>query len=261
MGNSASYFYGVRMLSNNEAKLIRSLHRKKGREKEKIFLVEGEKLVREALLFGEVLLVAGVREALEKLEVEPSLLRETQDRVMQKITSLQNHCGVLALVAMRNNTLDVNYTAEHFSLMIDGIRDPGNLGTIIRIADWFGIPQLLVSEDTVDVFNPKVTQASMGSIFRVRVVECDLAQCIAGCRTVSPEYEIAVTVLNGEDAIGSGWKSARAVVVGNEAFGVRNQLVTMADHKITIRGSGQAESLNAAVSCGIICHEWINLRN
>jgi RNA methyltransferase, TrmH family len=152
-------------------------------------------------------------------------------------------------------------------LALDDIRDPGNLGTIIRIADWFGISTILCSENSVDTYNPKVVQASMGSISRVKVLHCNLAAAIAGITGSAPQsgndgpLPVYGTFLDGEPVFSQSLEDHGIIVIGNESRGISPELVPLITHKLYIpsfgtSGLGKAESLNASIATAIICAEF-----
>lgn len=233
------------MLSRNELKYIQSLCQKKQREAERLFLAEGVKLVEE-LLHSEF----SVRHiyALDSWQEQQSTVPVTRitEAELQKISNLQTPNQVLAIVAQPDPgplpTLE-----GQLSLVLDGIQDPGNLGTIIRIADWFGITQIIASTDTVEWFNPKVVQATMGSIIRVKSWYLDL-----------PEFlqQVSVPVwgalLAGENVYTTAPISEGLLVIGNESKGIRAPILPLIQHPVTIPRKGQAESLNAGVATGIL---------
>jgi TrmH family RNA methyltransferase len=232
------------MLIKSQVKYIQSLGQKKFRDQEGVFVVEGPKMVKELLAASnlELLYLVGVaafREAgIPFIEVKESEL--------ERLSSLSTPNQVLAV--FRKPVFPVSDPGGSVSLVLDGIQDPGNLGTIVRIADWFGIRQVVCSRDSADVFSPKATQSTMGSISRVEVVYEDPV-LLMDRHSDLPVY---AAVLDGKSIyqqprISSGW-----VVIGNESKGVRAELLQRATHPITIPRIGQAESLNAAVATGII---------
>ena len=237
------------MLSKNEIKDIRALGQKKFRDERGLFVVEGEKLVEEALRSG----------------FEIVGLYRTEDigaEAMSRISQLTHPSPALAVIrqpapAMAAPTL----SPDELVLALDGIRDPGNLGTILRIADWFGIRQVLASEDTVEVFNPKVVQATMGAIFRVRVHYCRLArvlECPAGPgMTAVPVYG---TFLEGDNIYEADLTRGGVLLMGSEANGISPEVAATVTRKLFIppfpTGAHTSESLNVAVATAIACSEF-----
>ena len=151
----------------------------------------------------------------------------------------------LAVAEIKENEALLNNCDIYLAL--EGIKDPGNLGTIIRIADWYNIKQIVCSEDCADIYNPKVVQASMGSIFRVQVNYCDIKEYVKNSSTT-----IYASVLDGEDFRKIDFKKPATILIGNESEGLSPGLKMLADHQISITRYGKAESLNAAVASGII---------
>lgn len=239
------------MISKNELKFIRSLKIKKYRTFEKCFLVEGEKNVLELLKTDyriEKLLVT--TNFLSKYDTLVSSLpyREVTAKELTHVSSLVTNDQALAVVAMQPfATSNLDLSTQLFAL--DGIRNSGNLGTIIRTLDWFGYTQLVCSTDTAEVYNPKVISATMGSFLRVKVVYCDLEKFLRN-------YEGAIvgTTIDGEPMTKFRFKKPSLVVMGSESHGIRPAVTALLDHRITIAKFGKAESLNVGVATGILCH-------
>ena len=177
-------------------------------------------------------------------------------REMQKISALKNPSEVLAVVVKPQYPLPEIQSVDNYVLALDDVKDPGNLGTIIRTADWFGIRDVVCSNETVDAFNPKVVQATMGSLARVRVHYTGLADYFAG----KPEdLMIFGTALEGKDIRETIKPGKGILLIGSEAHGIAQQLYSFIDHFITIPGTGKVfgpESLNAAVATAITCYEF-----
>lgn len=228
-------------LTQSEIKRIRSLREKKFRDATGLFVVEGEKLVQEALRSG--------------FRVEGVWRREEiGDAAMARISQLSSPSPVLAVVARPEAAEPVQ--ERGLCLALDGVRDPGNLGTIIRTADWFGVRTVYVSGDCAETFNPKVIQASMGSVFRVRTAEADLpALCRRFREAGMPVYG---TFLDGRDLYAEPLGAEGLVVMGNEASGIRPEVAAQVDRRLLIPaapGSG-AESLNVASATAVILSEF-----
>ncbi len=234
------------MISKNDVKYIQSLHHKKTRTQEGVFIAEGPKLVQEFL--GSQFEVKQVYALLSWLEQHPEISNviEVTEAELEKIAALQTPNQVLAVI--KQLTLTGEPVLQNcLSLVLDGIQDPGNMGTIIRIADWFGIYQIIASEDTADIYNPKVVQATMGSIARVTVHYKKLPEWLA--QAAVPVYG---ALLNGENIYTAGEIKEGLLVIGNEGRGIREDVLPFIQKPLTIPGNGKAESLNAAVATGII---------
>jgi len=170
---------------------------------------------------------------------------------IEKISTLKTPQEVIGLVKIPIwPTLNYDNLRQRFSLVLDNIQDPGNMGTIIRTADWFGIADIICSEDTVDVYNPKVVQATMGSLARVNVHYASLAQ-------VLPQIKLPVfgAMLNGENIYNTTFGNEGLLVMGNEGNGISADIERLITTKITIPRAGEAESLNVAIATAILCSE------
>jgi RNA methyltransferase, TrmH family len=245
------------MLTKAEVKIIASLKLKKFRQETGLFIVEGEKSVLEALGAGWIcdhLIIRSDwyvkhdlpgRFATEKLS-ETNLLE------MDKMTQLSSSSPVLAVFKQQELPWNWQPGDENFVLALDQIKDPGNLGTIIRIADWFGLAGVVCSPDTVEIWNNKCLQASMGSVFRMPVRYLDLSNFLL----LEDPKRVFATVLGGEDLRKTQFGGGGVVLVGSESFGLSVDLQAKAGHLLTIPAFGAAESLNAAVATGIVC-SWL----
>lgn len=231
------------MIGKNEIKHIKSLSQKKFRDELGLFAVEGEKLVQEALA--------------SDFEVENVYrIEDIGEQAMSRITMLSSPSPVLAVV--RKKLFDSSSVeAEGLILALDSVRDPGNLGTIIRIADWFGIRTILASRDTVDVYNPKVVQATMGAIFRVKLIYCDLPDTMEILSKSMPVYG---TFLEGENIYTETLDKNAVIVMGSESNGISDKVASIVSRKIHIpsftQGEATSESLNVAVASAITCSEF-----
>ena len=230
------------MLTKNQIKLIRSLSIKKNRQKHGLFIVEGEKLVNEVLSSDwQVQEVYATKEWLG----DNAIIISNNDLI--RISSLKSPNKVLAIVKAKKSSLKI---MSNTVLALDGIKDPGNLGTIIRIADWFGIKDILCSNDCVDYLNPKVIQSTMGSFTRVNVYYT----CLMDAFKKYSDYKLFMTVLNGTPLSQMTNADKKIVVMGNESKGISNEILKLTSEKITIpkSKSSNAESLNVSVAVAII---------
>ncbi|HNP07005.1 MAG TPA: RNA methyltransferase [Cyclobacteriaceae bacterium] len=247
------------MISKSQIKFIKSLQLKKYRKEEQCFVVDGEKGVAEVLksdFIIEMLLVTeSFRERQEKLlkGINTDLLIVSEKQLAQ-LSSFQTNESALAVVRQKPNQLPVLEQNE-FILALDDLRDPGNLGTIIRTADWFGIRKIVASTQTADCYNPKVINSTMGSFTRVQIAYANLMDLI-------PQWEAAVygALMEGEDVHSKHFEKRGVIVIGNEAKGISPEIQSLVTHKITIPGVTGAESLNAAVATGIILDNWSRLK-
>ncbi len=242
------------MVSGRKLKQIVSLRYKKYRDKHRLFVVEGMKSVQELLQSSfsvdEVILTT---EVAKKFTMKSDRFVVVERNVMKKISSLATPPEILAIVKMPEESA-VETFPDHadLCLLLDGIRDPGNLGSIIRLADWFGVEHVFCSLNTVDKYNPKVIQATMGSLFRVAVHYCDLSYFLKNNRN---KMELYAATLDGDSLYSTDFSKPVCVLLGNEAKGLSTSLKQIADHSITIPGNGQAESLNVALAASAIVGE------
>lgn len=175
---------------------------------------------------------------------------EVSNQILESISSLHTHQNVLAIVEIPQEEEMFQINKNEIILVLDGIQDPGNLGTIIRTADWFGFKQIICSKNTVDTYNPKVVQATMGSLSRIKINYTDLNKLLSRC-----EAPILGTLLNGENIYQVQWPKSGFLVLGNEGNGISEEIASLLTNAITIPGSGQTESLNVAISAAICCSE------
>ena len=240
------------MLSKNKIKLIQSLSRKKDRDESGLFLAEGNKLVEEALRSDYKIetLVCTSQFAYQHPEIQhrASELIETDKDLIQKASLLQNPQEALAII--KQPVIEKPHLAPdtELYLALDFIQDPGNLGTILRIADWFGIDTIICSENTVDVFNPKVVQASMGAIFRIKTIYINLENFLS--ETLKSQVPVYGTFMDGNNIYSEPLTPNGIVVLGNEGNGISDQINNLVTHKITIptfsTNASKSESLNVS---------------
>lgn len=228
------------MISRNKIKLIRSLETRKGREKSGLFIAEGPKVV------GD----------LQKAGFQPEMIIDDEADVRQ-VSFLQHPQGIVGIFHIPETDADDKPDTSKLSLALDGVQDPGNVGTIIRIADWFGIEDLYCSHQTADCWNPKVVQATMGSIARVRVHYTDLVSLVDALPDDFPVYG---TLLEGKDIYQSELSNRGLIVMGNEGNGISEALRNRITNALLIpnypKGRATADSLNVAIATAITCAEF-----
>ena len=243
------------MLSKNKIKFIRSLELKKNRQQERLFVAEGPKVVADLLTKVKAHMIFSTRSRIKEFSSEQAEnIIEITDSELAKISFLQHPQQVLAVFPFL--PLTEATPQNELILALDGVQDPGNLGTIIRIADWFGIKNIICSEDTVDVYNPKVIQASMGSVAQVSVNYCDLKRFI---EKISPEVPVYGTCLDGENIYNQKLSSKGIIVMGNEGKGVSTAIKRLFTHKLLIPNyhpRSAIDSLNVAIATAITCAEF-----
>lgn len=248
------------MLSTSQRKYIQSLHQKKYRQQHGAFLVEGAKSVQEVLnsdFTVEVLLGTeafckenAVLTDRQRFPVEIASVSE-----LERMGTLESNNAAIAVVRTKENRPLVAQSNE-FALILDEVRDPGNLGTILRIADWYGIRKLICSETTADVYNPKVISASKGSFTRVNWWYGNLTDFFQLLKKSGAEMPVYGAFLDGEDVHKASFKAGGYLVMGNESNGIRPDIESFITQKITIPRYGGAESLNVGIATAVILDNW-----
>lgn len=242
------------MLSKSQINLLKSLQQKKFRREHGLFIVEGHKSITEfinsAYPVEAVYYTPSFDSKVLKLSQKINCC-EISVTELEKVSSLKTPQDALALVKTPEwPVLQHEQLKGKFSLVLDGVQDPGNLGTIIRIADWFGIDHIICSEDTVDAYNPKVVQACMGSLARVKVHYTALTDFL-------PKIKLPVfgALLDGENIYHTDFGKEGLIVMGNEGNGLRPEVQKMVSKAVTIPRIGKAESLNVAIATALFCSE------
>ena len=238
------------MISKNYIKLIHALERKKIRDEEGKFVIEGEKMVLEILKWkSDSLIHVFHTEAFNDSisNFDSSKCTQISEKELKAISRLQTPNKVLAILD-KWETIDIN---ADFYLALDGVQDPGNMGTIMRLADWFGVPEIICSKETVDCYNPKVVQATMGAIFRVQVRYEDLG-------TYLPKLNLPIygALLEGENVYKTNLTPNGILVLGNEGKGISQAIQEIIDKPICIPRFGEAESLNVSTAGAILLSEF-----
>jgi TrmH family RNA methyltransferase len=242
------------MLSKSQISLLKSLQNKKERKENGLFLVEGYKSVVEFINSAYK-----IEAIYHTASFDPKMLNLSQKinlynisvTDIEKISSLKTPQLVVALIKIPvHSTLNNQKLKQKFSLVLDGVQDPGNLGTIIRTADWFGIDNIICSDDTVDAYNPKVVQASMGSLSRINVHYADLG-------AILPQIGLPLfgAMLDGESIYNTRFGGEGLIVMGNEGNGLRPEVERLINKAVTIPRAGNAESLNVAIAAALFCSE------
>ena len=245
------------MISKNKIKYIRSLELKKNRNKEGKFVAEGFKVVDDLLALQPADLIVATQEWLhgKHFAAQTEVIEVTEEE-LKKVSFLQHPQQVLAVFRQATSG-NYSINTSELSLALDGVQDPGNLGTIIRIADWFGITHIYCSQDTADVYNPKVVQATMGSIARVKVEYGNLLALVESLPADVPVYG---TLLDGDNIYQQTLENRGLIVMGNEGKGISPALAKKVNRKLLIpnfpEGRATADSLNVAIATAITCSEF-----
>jgi RNA methyltransferase, TrmH family len=251
------------MLSKNKIKWIHSLDIKKYRETEKLFVAEGQKIVGELLVssFSTVALYATDQWFKQNIHLGKYFPNESEvvtESELQKVSFQKSPQEVMAIVRIPEYIFESKNLKDKLSIVLDTIQDPGNLGTIIRLADWFGIENIICSMDTADVFNPKVIQSTMGAIFRVKLYYKPLEQVLP--ELINAGLPIYGTALDGENIYTIPLSENGIIIMGNESKGLNKNLQSFIHHKLFIPnfpvGQKNTESLNVGVATAIICAEF-----
>ena len=240
------------MISKNQLKYIRQLEQKKYRRREGVFVAEGTKVVGDLLLRYRPEAVFATADWQAPAGITPQLVTDDE---LRRISFLQHPQQVLALFPLPTNCKPSTLNLE-LSLALDGVQDPGNLGTIIRIADWFGISTIICSEDTVDAWNPKVVQATMGSISRVNIIYLNLPDYLD---TLPADFPVYGTFLDGENIYTQQLTPDGLIIMGNEGNGISEAVRTKVNRRLLIPDFHQgptADSLNVAIATAITCSEF-----
>jgi RNA methyltransferase, TrmH family len=253
------------MLSKSRVKHIQSLKLKKFRELHQQFIAEGSKLVTELMTSAyRVDTIFATNEWIRQHEKELAAgnftVEEVSEPGLERITALSTPSPVLAVINIPVVEGSLYPLSDGLTLMLDDIRDPGNLGTIVRIADWFGIGNIICSDTCVDLYNPKTVQSTMGSIARVRVFYGNLA---ATLKQIQPGTKVYGTFLEGDNIYTRQLDQTGIIIIGNESQGISEEVSQFVTDKLFIPGfqkqgsrSTSAESLNASVAAAIVCSEF-----
>ena len=247
------------MISKNKIKFIRSLELKKNRTKEGLFVAEGHKVVGDLLALQPARLIVATTEWIKgKILPQETEVIEVSEEELKKVSFLQHPQQVIGVFRQASSSFGFSdIDTSQLSLALDGVQDPGNLGTIIRIADWFGITRIYCSPDTADVYNPKVVQATMGSIARVRVEYGNLPGMVESLPADVPVYG---TLLDGDNIYQQPLENSGLIVMGNEGKGISPAIAKKVNRRLLIpnfpEGRPTADSLNVAIATAITCSEF-----
>lgn len=252
------HYTKIIMISKNKIKYIHSLELKKNRKQENLFVAEGPKVVGDLLEYNSAHTLIATKEWLDNNgSVNANEIIEVSDEELRKISFLQHPKQVIGVFNIIDNEININDIKENLCIALDGVQDPGNLGTIIRIADWFGITRIYCSHETADVYNPKVIQATMGSIARVNVMYTDLAALIDKLPGNTPVYG---TLLDGNNIYKQKLSDYGLIIMGNEGNGISEAIASRVNNKLLIPNyppeRKTADSLNVAIATAIVCAEF-----
>ena len=249
---------------NELIKHIRKLKDKKYRDESNEYLVEGVKLVEEAVKENaKIKQIIVCEDTTRTYEIPTHIMLEiakyecisVSDKIFNIITQVTNPQGIMAIIEKNAQDAQIDYSQD-IIVVLDDVQDPGNLGTILRTVDSIGLNQIIVSKGTADAFNSKVVRSTMGAIFRIKIIEVEnLAQAIKEMR--KHHFKLMVTSLQTKNSIYDIDFYKKIIVIGNEANGVSKEIQDMADEKAKIPMLGRTESLNASVAAGVVMYEYV----
>ncbi len=245
------------MISKNQVKYIRSLALKKYRDQYRCFVAEGPKVVADLMAADDPEMLVATADWFNTVGVSPRpndiIVNEDE---LRKVSFLQHPQQVIGIFRIPDEEILYDVCLNELCLALDKVQDPGNLGTIIRIADWFGITTIFCSVDTADAYNPKVVQATMGSIARVRIIYTELCEMLDKLPANIPVY---ATSLDGDDIYNQDLSQTGLIIMGNEGKGVSSQVMSRVNRRLFIpcyRHARGIDSLNVAVATAITCAEF-----
>ena len=248
---------------NEMIKEIKKLKEKKYRDQEGKYIIEGIKLVKEAIEEkAKISKIVVCEDCINDGSIEQNLMYEiakfncvgVTEKVFKTLTEVATPQGILAVIEKNTNS-QINYN-EDIIVILDGIQDPGNLGTILRTIDSTNLKQIILSEKCADSYNPKVVRSTMGAIFRINIIESkNILETLKDIK--KKNFKVMATSLETDNSIYTVDYNKKAIVIGNEANGVSKEVLELADEKIKIPMLGKTESLNAAVATGVILYEYV----
>lgn len=249
---------------NEIVKSIKKLKDKKNRDEAGLYVIEGIKMLEEAIEEkAKIKKIIICEECLKAEDLEQKVLYEVakynciyvNSKVFNTLTDVVAPQGILAVIEKPSKDTKINYDQD-IILALDGIQDPGNLGTILRTADSVNLKQIIVTKNTADSYNPKVVRSTMGAILRVKIIETDdLAKTLKEIK--KNKFKIVVTALDTNESIYDVEYNKKVIVIGNEANGVSKEVQALADNKVKIPMLGRTESLNASVATGVMLYEYV----
>ena len=252
---------------NEIVKNIKKLKEKKYRDLNNQFIVEGIKIVAEAIEENaDIECIVICEDCVNNGSIDKKILYEiakfkciyVTEKIFDTLTDVTNPQGILAVINRKNENSNIDYS-DDFIVVLDGIQDPGNLGTILRTVDSANLKQIIVSKETADSYNPKVVRSTMGGIFRVNIIKSDnLVETLKQMQKHG--FEVVVTSLDTKNSIYDINYNKKVVVIGNEANGVSKEIQELADKKVIIPMLGKTESLNAGVAAGIMIYEYVRAK-
>ena len=249
---------------NELIKHIKKLKDKKYRDESNEYIIEGVKLIEEAVKENaKIKKIIICEDTTRTYEIPTNIMLEiakyecvyVTDKIFNSITQVTNPQGIMAIIEKNTNNTEIDFTQD-IIIALDDVQDPGNLGTILRTVDSIGLNQIIISKGTADAFNPKVVRSTMGAIFRVKIIEVDNLQDTIK-QIKRHHFKLMVTSLQTNNSIYDIEFKKKIIVIGNEANGVSKEIHDMADERAKIPMLGRTESLNASVAAGIVMYEYV----
>ncbi len=242
------------MITKNQIKFVRSLQQKKNRDANNNFIVEGEKMVEEMLKSNFDVVDIFATKNWDCPEKVAAKLHNISEKELERISSLKTPNKVVAIVEIPERELNLSEICKGLTLVLDEVKNPGNLGTIIRVCDWFGVENIICSKHSVQVYNPKVVQATMGSIARVKVHYIDIEKMI---KKLPKNFPVYGACLQGENVAEMKLEENALLIMGNESLGISDKILDLVTQKVNVKASKKgAESLNVSIATSILLHEF-----
>ncbi len=248
-------FYNlVKLITNNQIKFVRSLHLKKNRDAHNCFIVEGEKMVVELLKSEFKIQSIFTTKDWKSPAIENEKVQYISEKQLERMSTLKSPNKLIAVVEKSNDNFEISSILQGLTLVLDDISNPGNLGTIIRLCDWFGVKNIICSRNSVELYNPKVIQATMGSFLRVNVYYTDILALI---KRMPNNFLIYGSFTEGENIKNVDLEENALLIIGNESIGISEKLQQLVSKRIAIKSDkSKAESLNAAIAAAILLYEF-----
>ena len=252
---SLTNFYKTRkLITNNQIKFVRSLHFKKNRDVHNCFIVEGEKMVDELLKSEFKVQSVFATKDWKNPAIDNEKVQYISEKQLERISALKSPNKLIAVVEKSNDNFEISSIHKGLTLVLDDISNPGNLGTIIRLCDWFGIRNIICSRNSVELYNPKVIQATMGSFLRANVYYTDIVGLI---KQMPSNFPIYGSFMEGENIKNVDLEENALLIMGNESIGISEKLQQLVSKRIAIKSDkSKAESLNVAIAAAILLYEF-----
>ena len=249
-----NFYNSVKLTANNQIKFVRSLHLKKNRDANNCFIVEGDKMVAELLKSEFKIQSIFARKDWKSPFIENEKVEYISKKQLERISTLKSPNKVVAIVEKSNDHFEISSILQGLTLVLDDISNPGNLGTIIRLCDWFGVKNIICSTNSVELYNPKVIQATMGSFLRVNVYYTDIVALI---KQMPNNFLVYGSFMEGENIKNVDLEENALLIMGNESIGISEKLQQLVSKRIAIKSDkSKTESLNVAIAAAILLYEF-----